>query len=55
MLAKQKDTGKKGAMVRFFGEGHLFCKYLESKMLVIDVWDGETLLQIGNSKQEKKF
>lgn len=52
-----KPTGQKGNIyvryqcaglqIRFFGDGPVFYKYLESKVLVIDVWDGESLLQIG--------
>ena len=49
VLLKIYGTGRKGILIRFFGEGPAFCKYLESKTLNIDVWDGDSLLQLGTS------
>jgi hypothetical protein len=40
-------TGQKGLLLRFYGDGPTFVHYLANKFLLIDVWDGESLLLIG--------
>jgi hypothetical protein len=40
---------QKGLTLRFVGEGASFIQYLESRTLHIDIWDGDSLLLIGNT------
>jgi hypothetical protein len=50
-----KLTDHRGLILRFYGEGPNFINYLESKTLSIDIWDGDSLLQIGTIGIDLKY
>eukprot|EP01116_Phalansterium_solitarium_P021972 TRINITY_DN7072_c0_g1_i1.p1 TRINITY_DN7072_c0_g1~~TRINITY_DN7072_c0_g1_i1.p1 ORF type:complete len:1412 (+),score=481.36 TRINITY_DN7072_c0_g1_i1:87-4322(+) len=49
-----RPTDHKGLLIRTVGEGRPFTRYLENKALAIDVWDGDSLLQLGTVGVELK-